>query len=174
MKAKEEAEIKQGFPWVFDNEIDSVKFYADDGSGVKQTSLADCAVKNGEAVEAEVVSGGDLEQASAGSAETEDAEEEEKKERTIYYVTDPAHQSQYVRMFRENGMQAFVLNSSIDQPFISQLEAKNEGIHFARVDAEIQDALLGEEEAEDEKKAKEDGEKLEKIVRKALDLAELI
>ena len=51
LKAKEEAEIKQGFPWVFDNEIDSVKFYADDGSGVKQTSLADCAVKNGEAVE---------------------------------------------------------------------------------------------------------------------------
>ena len=51
LKAKEEAEIKQGFPWVFDNEIESVKFYAEDGSGVKQTSLADCKVNNGEAVE---------------------------------------------------------------------------------------------------------------------------
>lgn len=51
LKAKEEAEIKQGFPWVFDNEIESVKFEASDGSGVKQTSLAESKVCDGEAVE---------------------------------------------------------------------------------------------------------------------------
>ena len=116
--------------------------------------------EKGEKVEAEVVSDGDAAQ----------AEKEEPRERTIYYVTDPEQQSQYVRMFRDNGMQAFVLSHNIDQPFISQLEAKNEGIHFARIDADIQDSLRADgDEAVDEEKAKADGEKIEKIVQKALD-----
>ena len=116
--------------------------------------------EKGEKVEAEVVSDGDAAQ----------AEKEEPRERTIYYVTDPEQQSQYVRMFRDNGMQAFVLSHNIDQPFISPLEAKNEGIHFARIDADIQDSLRADgDEAVDEEKAKADGEKIEKIVQKALD-----
>ena len=102
--------------------------------------------ENGEKVEAEVVSDGDL------------------------AVTDPEQQSQYVRMFRENNMQAFVLSHNIDQPFISQLEAKNEGIHFERIDANVQDALRADDEsAESEEQAKENGEKITKIVQKALD-----
>ena len=129
--------------------------------------------ENGDKVEAEVVSGGDAEKAAgtdAAKEESEDSEKEEPKDRTIYYVTDPEQQSQYVRMFRENNMQAFVLTHNIDQPFISQLEAKNEGIHFARIDADIQDALRAEEEkTQDEEQAKADGEKITKIVRKALD-----
>jgi molecular chaperone HtpG len=73
-------------------------------------------------------------------------------------------------MFRENGMQAFVLSHNIDQPFISQLEAKNEGIHFERIDANVQDALRADDEAaESEEQAKENGEKITKIVQKALD-----
>lgn len=51
LNPKEEREVQQGFPWVFDNEIASVKFEADDGSGVKQTSLAGCAVADGSVVE---------------------------------------------------------------------------------------------------------------------------
>ena len=74
--------------------------------------------ENGEKVEAEVVSDGDI---AENDAAKEGSEEEEKKEHTIYYVTDPEQQSQYVRMFRENNMQAFVLSHNIDQPFISQL-----------------------------------------------------
>ena len=66
---------------------------------------------------------------------------EEAVDHTIYYVTDPQQQSQYIRMFRDNKMQAFILDHTIDQPFIQQLEAKNEGLHFARIDADIQDAL---------------------------------
>ena len=128
----------------------------------KDAEEESAADENGEKVEAEVVSDGDI-------AEAED-KEEEKKERTIYYVTDPAQQSQYVRMFRENGMQAFVLSHNIDQPFISQLEAKNEGIHFERIDANVQDALRADDEAaESEEQAKENGEKITKIVQKALD-----
>ena len=135
----------------------------------RDTETESASDENGEAVEAEVVSEGDL---ADSAAEKDDAAgaEEEKKERTIYYVTNVEQQSQYVRMFRENGMQAFVLSSNIDQPFISQLEAKNEGVHFARIDADLQDALRAEDDAaKDEEKMKEDGEKLEKIVRKALD-----
>ncbi len=124
------------------------------------------ADENGEKVEAEVVSDGDL---AENDAAKDDAEEE-KKEHTIYYVTDPEQQSQYVRMFRENNMQAFVLNHNIDQPFISQLEAKNEGIHFARIDADVQDTLRADEDkAENEEQMKADGEKITQIVRKALD-----
>ncbi|MDO5132808.1 MAG: molecular chaperone HtpG [Eubacteriales bacterium] len=150
----------------------------------KDTSAGETATdENGETVEAEVVSGGDIEE-NADAKETEGAadtapeadSEEEKKERTIYYVTDPEHQSQYVRMFRENGMQAFVLEHNIDQPFISQLEAKNEGIHFARIDADVQDALRADTDAEsDEAKEqnKADEEKIAKIVKEALDEKDL-
>lgn len=51
LNPKEDVEIAQGFPWVFDNEISSVKFEAKDGSGVKQTPLADCDVADGSVVE---------------------------------------------------------------------------------------------------------------------------
>ncbi len=137
----------------------------------KDKETENAADENGEAVEAEVVSEGDLAESEAEKdASGEEADDEEKKERTIYYVTNVQQQSQYIRMFRENNMQAFVLDSNIDQPFISQLEAKNEGIHFARVDADLQDALRADDAAgRDEEKMKEEGEKLAKIVQKALD-----
>ena len=136
----------------------------------RDTDTESASDENGESVEAEVVSEGDLAESAADKDADADSKEEEKKDRTIYYVTNVEQQSQYVRMFRENGMQAFVLSSNIDQPFISQLEAKNEGIHFARIDADLQDALRADDDAaKNEEKMKEDGEKLEKAVRKALD-----
>ncbi|MBQ9622659.1 MAG: class I SAM-dependent rRNA methyltransferase [Treponema sp.] len=49
LNKKEEAELKQGFPWVFDNEISHVKY--DSEGGVKQTSLAECEVEDGSVVE---------------------------------------------------------------------------------------------------------------------------
>ena len=57
LKNREENEIKQGFPWVFDNEIDSVKFEATDGSGIKQTSLEEALVEDGSVVEVFAKSG---------------------------------------------------------------------------------------------------------------------
>lgn len=60
LKAKEENEVQQGFPWVFDNEIDSVKYQAADGSGWKTAKLADCAVKDGDGVEVYTKAGGFL------------------------------------------------------------------------------------------------------------------
>ncbi|MDO4284951.1 MAG: molecular chaperone HtpG [Eubacteriales bacterium] len=117
--------------------------------------------ENGEKVEAEVVGGESETQENAD-------EEEEKKDRTIYYVTDVKQQSQYINMFRAAKMQAFVLNHNIDQPFISQLEAKNEGIHFARIDADLTDALKSKTGKKAAEELKAEGEKLQTAVRKAL------
>ena len=95
-------------------------------------------------------------------------EDETPDERTIYYVTDPQQQSQYIRMFRAAKKQAFILDRSIDQPFISQLEAKNEGLRFARIDADVQDAFrsrVGKKAAEELKK---DEDKLTGVFKKAI------
>ena len=58
LKPKEEQEIQQGFPWVFDNEISTVKF--EEKSGVKQTSLEECKVEDGSVVEVFAHAGGFL------------------------------------------------------------------------------------------------------------------
>ena len=60
LKPKEDREINQGFPWVFDNEIASVKYNAKDGTGVKTSSLADCDVDDGAVVEVCTNAGGFL------------------------------------------------------------------------------------------------------------------
>ncbi len=60
LKAKEDRELSQGFPWVYDNEIYSVKAVAKDGSGVKTTPLSDCQVEDGAVVEVYSHKGGFL------------------------------------------------------------------------------------------------------------------
>lgn len=60
LKPKEDREINQGFPWVFDNEIGSVKFNAKDGIGIKTASLEDCQVEDGSVVEVCTSAGGFL------------------------------------------------------------------------------------------------------------------
>ena len=118
--------------------------------------------ENGEKVEAEVVD------ENGEKVEADDNKEEEVVDHTIYYVTDPQQQSQYIRMFRDNKMQAFILEHTIDQPFIQQLEAKNEGLHFARIDADIQEALKSRTGKKAAETLKEESEKLEKMIRKAV------
>ncbi|MCD7864314.1 MAG: molecular chaperone HtpG [Lachnospiraceae bacterium] len=122
--------------------------------------------ENGNTVEAKVVTevpdGGEQtdEETSEQEAETSDevspedeaADEEESKDKTIYYVTDERQQAQYIRMFQGAKMDAVILNENIDQPFISQLESKNEGIHFKRIDADLTESL----KAKTSKKTQED------------------
>ena len=105
--------------------------------------------------------------ASDGSAASEE-EPEEEQERTIYYVTDVQQQGQYIRMFREHDLQAFILDSSIDTPFIQQLENKNEKIHFERIDAGVDEVLQGRTGKKKAEKLKEQGAELETLVRKAV------
>ena len=132
---------------------------------VKPVDAEEAAVdEEGNKVEAEVI---EPETAGMEDDAVEDSEDE-KKEKTIYYVTDERQQSQYIKMFKAAKMDAVILNHNIDQPFISQLEMKNQGIKFMRIDADLTDSL----KAKTSKKTAEDlankTELVGKIMKKAI------
>lgn len=107
-------------------------------------------------VEAEVV--------EEGKEDEKSSEETEAPKKTVYYVTDLQQQSQYVKMFREQDMNAVVLLHNIDQPFVSALEAGDDDVKFQRIDADLTNAF---KEEGDEEKLKEDTETLKELFRKA-------
>ena len=102
---------------------------------------------------------------SAEAADSEDKEEKEEKPATVYYVTDLQQQSQYVNLFKEQGLNAVILSHSIDQPFISQLEQGDLKVKFQRIDAGLNETMT--EEA-DEETLKAQTETLSEIFKKAL------
>jgi len=125
--------------------------------------------EKGNKVEAEVVSDGDAAGDGANSGNADDAAEgEEKKEKVIYYVTDEVQQSQYINMFKAAKMDAVILTHNIDQPFISQLESKNEGIKFQRIDADLTDTFKSKTSKKAEEEMKGQAEAIAKIMKKAL------
>ena len=81
----------------------------------------------------------------------------DKEDKTVYYVSDPKTQSQYINMFKNQGLDAVVLPSMMDTHFISFVEMKNEGVKFKRIDSAIEDIS---ENAEKDDAAKEKDEKL--------------
>ena len=96
------------------------------------------------------------------------SEEKEKEKVTLYYVTDEQQQSQYINMFKAEGMDAVILTHNIDSPFISQLEQRNENVKFARIDADLTDTFKQEVAADEEEAFKANTETLTDIFRKAL------
>ncbi len=125
--------------------------------------------ENGNKVEAEVVSDGDAAGDGANGGNADDAAEgEEKKEKVIYYVTDEVQQSQYINMFKAAKMDAVILTHNIDQPFISQLESKNEGIKFQRIDADLTDTFKSKTSKKAEEEMKGQAEAIAKIMKNAL------
>ena len=86
----------------------------------------------------------------------------------MFYVTDEKEQSQYINMFKEEGIDAVILPHNIDSPFISQLEQKNENVKFLRIDAELTDTFKAETAEDEAETLKADGEKLKEIFKKAL------
>ena len=101
--------------------------------------------ENGETVDVEEVK----EDAGAAEGEPED------KRKTIFYVTDMQQQSQYINLFREQGMHAVVLDHTIDNSFITQLEQRNQDYKFLRIDADLTENLV-EEASEEDLKAAQD------------------
>lgn len=69
------------------------------------------------------------------------AEDLEDKRNVVYYVTDLNQQGQYITLFKEQGMNAVILNHNIDTSFISQLEMRNENYRFMRIDADLTESL---------------------------------
>ncbi len=128
--------------------------------------------ENGQKVEAEVVDDGkkpETAESAENAADDKNAEEEDKEPRTIYYVTDEQQQSQYINMFKAQKMEAFIMKHNIDVPFMEQLERKNEGIRFKRIDADLTDTFKSRTSkkaaAELEEKEKELSEKIKKALK---------
>lgn len=92
-------------------------------------------------------------------------ENNEKHENTVFYVTDEVEQSQYINMFKNEGIDAVILTHNIDQPFITNMESKNENLKFKRIDADLSDSFK-EETSKDE--LKDMTEKLSKTFKDAL------
>ncbi len=153
---------------------------------VNKTDAEENAGEDGEAVETPASTSADAEAGSPAEGEVQDAdgdpvegevldadgnpveEEEEKKEKIVYYVTDEQQQSQYINMFKAAKMDAVILTHNIDQPFISQLEAKNEGIRFQRIDADLTDSFKAKTSKKAAKEMEEQAEEIAKVMKKAL------
>lgn len=80
-----------------------------------------------------------------------------KEEKDVYYVSDPQTQSQYINMFKNQGLNAVVLPSMMDTHFISLVEMKQTGVKFKRIDSAINDIL---DNTEKDDSTKEQEEKL--------------
>jgi molecular chaperone HtpG len=127
-------------------------------------TLKDCIAKNGGAQEAKA----EEEKTEASEGENTEEKAEEKKV-TIYYVTDEQQQSQYINMFKQEGLDAVLLTHNIDSPFVTQLEQRNENVQFQRIDADLTDTFKEEVAKEEEEAFKADTETLTDVFRKALE-----
>lgn len=118
----------------------------------------------------------DKSEASEGNTSDSKDEKEEKEEKpvTVYYVTDMQQQSQYINMFKAQDLDALLLTTAIDSPFIQQIESseitvgpdkKKVKVKFQRIDSDVNENVVSQEDAD---KLKEDEKELTDIFRKAL------
>ena len=124
-------------------------------------TLKECIEKNG----------GDPNPEPAKEDSADDKEEaKETPKTTIYYVTDEQQQSQYINLFKSEGLEAVMLTHNIDTAFISQLEQRNEHVSFARIDGDLTEKFkeeVSEEEKENfEKQSSELAETFRKVLAK--------
>ena len=110
----------------------------------KYLTLKECIEENG----GEIVEPNEKKESEGG----DDNIVSEDLKTVIYYVTDEQQQSQYINMFKKQGMDAVILSHNIDSPFITQLEQRSDRVRFQRIDADITEHLK-EEISEEEKEA---------------------
>lgn len=80
----------------------------------------------------------------------EDTAEKDTKPKTIYYVSDETQQAQYIKLFKDQGINAILCDNFIDPHFLSFLEYKvPDKIKFVRIDADVDGALKSGDTAED-------------------------
>lgn len=132
-------------------------------------TLKECIEKNSPAKEvAEETPSTETAEENTSDHSDNDADAKEPEKVTIYYVTDEQQQSQYINMFKEEGLDAVLLTHNIDSPFITQLEQRNENVQFQRIDADLTDHFKEEVAKEEEETFKANTETLTDIFRKAL------
>jgi len=93
---------------------------------------------------------------------------EGKFENTVYYVSDAKQQAQYIKMLQEHGIESVILDHNIDQPFISLIESKNEGLKFKRVDSDLSDVMKDEHDDETKELVEKEQELLLEFFKKSL------
>ena len=111
-------------------------------------TLKDCIEKNKKETDESITEETTTEEQDKENKE-ENSEKEPKKT-ILYYVTDPVQQSQYINLFKEQGMDAVILRHNIDTAFISHLEQLNQEIRFQRIDADVTDSLKEDAETDEE------------------------
>ncbi len=132
-------------------------------------TLKECIEKNSPAKEvAEETPSTETPEENTSDHSNNDADAKEPEKVTIYYVTDEQQQSQYINMFKEEGLDAVLLTHNIDSPFITQLEQRNENVQFQRIDADLTDHFKEKVAKEEEETFKANTETLTDIFRKAL------
>ena len=88
-------------------------------------------------------------EAEASATDNTEAEtDKEPEKKTVYYVTDVNQQGQYINLFKEQGMNAVILDHNIDTSFITQLEQRNSDYQFMRIDADLTDALKSDSDTD--------------------------
>lgn len=73
----------------------------------------------------------------------------ENHDNKVIYVNNEKQQSQYVKLLKENGLEAIILNTTIDSHFITLMESKEEGVQFTRIDSDLTDILKVEDQESD-------------------------
>lgn len=80
----------------------------------------------------------------------EQTETDKKEPNTVYYVSDLQQQAQYVKMFKDEGLNAIICDNFIDPHFLSFMEySAADKYRFMRIDADINGALKSGEGADD-------------------------
>lgn len=104
---------------------------------------------------------------------SESGEKKEEKPDVVYYVTDVKQQSQYINMFKSEGIDAVLLTHNIDQPFITQLEQNNQKVRFQRIDADLTDSFKEEVKEDEQEALKKEAEELTELFRNVLNKEKL-
>lgn len=106
----------------------------------KYLSLKDCIEKNEQPENKEETA-------------SEEKKDEDVKKTTIFYVTDPVQQSQYINLFKEQGLDAVYLQHNIDNAFISHMERLNDKVKFQRIDSDMTEEIVENDADEETTKA---------------------
>jgi len=89
----------------------------------------------------------------------------DKHKDKVFYVSDEKQQAQYIKLFKDQGMEAVILNALIDNHFMQFLEMKENGVKFLRIDSDLSDNLKDSQAGEATSDLKK---KLESIFKESL------
>ncbi len=95
-------------------------------------------------------------------------ENKEKHENTIFYTSGRHTQGQYINMFRKAKLDAVYLELVIDTSYIGHVESKREGVHFVRVDADLDKVFTKRTSKADQETLDKQAEDIQGRLRTAL------